>query len=394
MIRYLNNLRLISFFSIICIAFFIVALIVFLIINKKRKQTILIGTGTIIIYMVSILLLHVFNYKISKNTFIPINYSSFNWQNSQSINNTDLIEALDDANKLKRLYSIVIIKDGQLFAERYYHGASSNCAFSIKSVTKTIISLLVGIAINENLIDSLDQNIIDFFPEYRDKVNDKRKLDITVKDLLTMKAGFAEDCYDNFNYLFTQIPLAFNPNEKFQYSNISSNLLSEIITRVSDMSTKEFADKKLFTPLGIQSAKWIKMSNGTEAGQAGIYLTTRDMARIGYLILQKGKIDQEQIISLDWITLMTTDHNNRNDDDWIYHSCYKETGYGLHCWISEINGIIVYTARGHGGQMIQIFPKQDLVFAATQKANFTWPSQHLDRIDIFCNLIEIVLKKD
>lgn len=395
MMRHFDNLSMISNISFLGIIILLILIIAYLIFNKKRKQTLIVGVPVLVMYAASIFLIHLFNPQILRDTYIPISYKPFNWEHNISTQSSELNNILEKVEDIDRLQSIAIIQNGKLKAEKYYHGASENNAFNVRSVTKTVISLLIGIAIEEKVIDSLTQPIIELFPEYKESINDKRKLKITVKDLLTMKAGFAYDCYDCTEYLFTQMPLNNEPGKTFSYSNVSFNLLSEIIHRQSKKNTIDYATEKLFKPLGIQTSKWNELNSGTSTGADGLYLATRDMARIGYLMLNNGEIDSLTIVPKDWIKKMLIDYNQNKNDDWVYGTSdsYIEKGYGLGCWITDTKGHKMYTARGHGGQMIHVIPDKKLVIAITQKDLFMRPNEHIDNPDLLFKILDVLIKE-
>ncbi len=374
--------------SILGILVFSIIISAYLIFDKNRKQTLTISVPFLVLFLLTNYLFGRFNYIVFRDTFISTNYKSFNWEQGKPVN--ELNTALNELEDIDRLYSVVVIKNGKLIAKRYYHGASENNAFNLNSVTKTVTSLLIGIAIEEKIIDSLTQPIINFFPEFREKLNDPRKLKISVQDLLSMKAGFAYDCFDCTEFFFTKMPLVSEPGQTFLYSNGSYNLLSEIILKQSKKSAMEYASKKLFKPLNIQTEKWHKLSNGNNSGAFGLYLTTTDMARIGLLLLKDGKIDSNLIVSENWIKRMqfnyTTNYKRKNENS----SNFKVKGYGLGCWITETNGYKTFTARGHGGQMIHIIPDKNIVIAITQKDLFIKPNQQIDKPELLFNILSIM----
>lgn len=162
-------------------------------------------------------------------------------------------------------YSFLVIRNGVIVFERYYQGHGADNLFDVRSVTKSFISALIGMALIEMNILNLDQTILSCFPEYKADHMDPRKATITIKDLLTMKSGMAWDedyeferlsLSDNWiQYIFSR-PMGDNPGHVFNYNSGASHILSELIRRVTGMNAFEFAQQRLFPSLGIHHAHW------------------------------------------------------------------------------------------------------------------------------------------
>ena len=247
---------------------------------------------------------------------------SYNWEKSspkkQGLDTKILKSAYNEVKSKPYINSLVIIKNGYLVKEEYFNGGDRNTLDLTYSVTKSIISALIGIAIDKGYIKGLDQKIMDFYPEYNTPNLDSRKKDITIRHILTMQAGF--DHENNISKKMISAPnmikaiinseLKFDPGTDYLYSTSGSHLLSGIITKATQMSTKDFAIKYLFKPLDIKSVIWTTDQNGIYTGGAGLFLTPRDMARFGYLYLQKGQLNEQQIISAEWIKISTQNHRS------------------------------------------------------------------------------------
>jgi len=255
-------------------------------------------------------------------------------------------------------HSILIIRNGYMVTEAYWAPYNKNTTHNIKSASKSIISALVGIALEKKYLNNLHQNVSEFFPEY---VPEPSKQDISLFDLLTMKAGFnwREDSgpnpYDLENWI--KIPMRDRPGEKFEYNTTLTHMMSAILTKVCRQSTKNFADKYLFEPLGIQSYQWTKGSDGYYHGGSDIFLTPRDMAKFGYLFLNRGKWNQQQVVSEEWVK-ESTSLKVKIPDNVNYA---KDLDYGYWWWIQEKG----YMAWGAGGQYIIVRPDLDLVVVIT-----------------------------
>ena len=271
------------------------------------------------------------------------------------------------------IYSVLVVKNGYLVYEKYYNGANTGSSNPVYSVTKSVMSALTGIAINKNLIRSIDQKAAEFLPEYFKQIDDTRKKEITIKNILTMSGGL-ESIDSNYYGYFTSKdyiayalgkPLINNIGEKFDYNTGLSHLLSGIITESSDMNTSEFANKYLFEPLGIDGSIWDMAGGGYYGGGAGLYLKPRDMAKLGYLYLNKGKWDGAQIIPEEWVEETKTKQI----------SVEPGVDYGYLFWLynnrAKINEktYFSYAATGAGGQYIMIVPDLDLVAVITANEN-------------------------
>jgi len=288
--------------------------------------------------------------------------------------------------------SFIIVQDYRLLYEKYYNNWDTTDLNSIKSVTKSINALLVGKAIELGLIDSVEQKISDFFPEYFESVNDSLKEEIRIKNLLTMSAGFE---WNNFGgkyrsgwdlykgnrneYLITQTVMGSNPGEIFNYNSGLSHMLSSIITEKSGMSTEQFAEKYLFDSLGITNYKWTKDRNGYNLGNSELFLTSRDMAKIGLLILKNGFWYDKQLIDSAYINEMLSPQIKTAG----IGEKYSEH-YGYQWWVKTYKDVTINFAAGYGGQYIFVIPKFDLVLVFTtnwQKSNSSFkPLELIERL--------------
>lgn len=254
----------------------------------------------------------------------------------------------------------------------------------IFSATKSFTSALIGIAIQEGYIDSLDQRMIDFYPEYDNHDLDPRKKNITIRHLLTMQSGFDQESNiglevglaPNMIAAIIGSELRFDPGTDFLYSTHGSHILSGIITKATGMSALEYAIKKLFTPMGVQTMYWSHDQNGITYGGSGLYLTPRDMARFGHLFIEKGYLDTQQIIPADWIALSVRNHRN-------YREPWKEmndVGYGFQWWTGRFDQYPLYFASGYGGQCIINIPDLNMIIVATMDASTEIGYQHMESL--------------
>ncbi len=286
--------------------------------------------------------------------------------NSTMLNKMD--EELEyEYSPYRNINSVVVIKDGQLIFENYYNGYDQNTLFEVKSVTKTITSALTGIAIDKGYIEGVNEKVVDYFPEYFSGDEGQKFNEVTIKHLLTMSEGIEWDNSEEGRKEFFTNPKKYllglefveEPGKVFSYNETSPNILSRIITKTTDMKASEFADKYLFGPLGIEDRFWYD-HQGYTVGGSTLQLRTRDMAKIGYLYLNNGKWNGEQIISEKWINESTQAHINPRG----------RREYGYYIWIDRvITGDDVYFAAGYGGQYIFVVEEYDLVIAINSRVD-------------------------
>jgi CubicO group peptidase (beta-lactamase class C family) len=265
------------------------------------------------------------------------------------------------ATQLPDLRSVLISRKGSLVYEQYYAGASSSQAVNMKSASKSIISALTGIAIDKGYITGLDQRIGDFFPELNGS-----KSEISIEDLLTMQSGLESTSSSNYgrwilskNWVeFTlQQPLRAEPGTQMIYSTGSTHLLSAIISKASGMSTKEFAQRFLATPMDFRLAYWTQDPQGIFFGGNDMEITPRQMLAFGQLYLNNGLHKDQRILSSDWVQQSHQPHAASPRRHGQFY------GYGW--WIREMAGLKVPLAWGYGGQLIVIVKELDMVMVLT-----------------------------
>ncbi|MEA1010793.1 serine hydrolase [Bacillus cereus] len=281
-------------------------------------------------------------------------------------------EKLDQIIKeeYKNMNGMLVVQKGNVIFEKYYNGYGPNNAFHVASVTKTIISALIGICIDKGYIKSVDQKVIEFFPEYKLKASE-----VTVRHLLTMTAPYPfVDWQEPLEELCTQedwvqytLNRMGNGGEigSFKYSSAGAHVLSAIITSVTGKSAREFANEYLFQPLGMREIPnynmkafgfddlfgkdvkgWVHDPNGISTGGWGLTLTARDMAKFGGLYLNEGNYNGNHILSKSWIKESTE---------------MSENQYGYLWWLREEDGVFSYSAMGDGGNVICCIPERELV---------------------------------
>ncbi|PHE73771.1 serine hydrolase domain-containing protein [Bacillus wiedmannii] len=270
----------------------------------------------------------------------------------------------------ENINGMLVVQKGNVIFGKYYNGHGLDDALHVASVTKTIISALIGICIDKGYIKSVDQKVIEFFSEYKCKVSEA-----TVGHLLTMTAPYPfVDWQEPLEELCTQedwIKYTLNRIGQggeigtFKYSSAGAHVLSAIITSATGKSAREFANEYLFQPLGMREIPnynmkafgfddlfgkdvkgWVHDPNDISTGGWGLTLTIRDMAKFGQMYLNEGIHNGKQILSKSWIKESTEMNQNQ---------------YGYLWWLREEDGIFSYCAMGDGGNMICCVPEKDLV---------------------------------
>lgn len=268
----------------------------------------------------------------------------------------------------KSINSIFVLKDKQLVKEEFYNGSKKGDLVNIQSVTKSIISLLVGIAIDKGLIKSEEVTIHHYFPEELQSNDQKKK--ITIAHLLNHTSGLEWNGYlEHENLLKSSAPSKYilqkkmvaDPGELYNYNSGGTHLLSIILNKATGQTTKEFAEQHLFQTLHFDPVKWEKLEDGFHDGTGiGLHLNPQDLIKIGQLLLDNGKKDNLQLISSEWIG-KSFDQELKSDTKWGLRK--SKHGYG---WYSKTQGgeQILYS-MGYGGQFILIIPSEEIVIVAT-----------------------------
>ena len=295
---------------------------------------------------------------------------------SQNIDIEKLTAAFQTAGLRPFINGIVIVRNGFLVGERYYNGVDQNDAHNVRSISKSFLSALIGIAEERESL-SLDNEVMDYFPEYSGAVQDARVYDATVADLLTMRGGFPgeRDAYfivtSSSDWIHTTLSmqLLFNPGSAFKYSTAATHLLSAILTKAVGQSSLEFGSEQLFQPLGITARNWLQDPQGYYFGGTDMFFTVRDIARFGQLYLDGGKAHGEQLISQSWVEQSLRPSYISKGGNW---GDLDNIAYGRLWWLGEIRGRKVQMALGHGGQFILLFPELNVIIAACSKSEVDW----------------------
>jgi len=272
-----------------------------------------------------------------------------------------------------------VIKNGYLIAEDYFNEGSVDQKDRLQSVTKSYTSALVGIALDQGYLSSVDQKMIDFFPEVADQITDPRKEQITIRDLLQMRAGYPWEETDPALWdgllsgyyvpLIEGFPLITDPGTEFHYSNLTSNWLGIIVDRATGMNLKAYAEENLFLPIGGEAGEWGTDAEGHNNGCGDLHLTARDAAKFGLLYLNDGEYEGNQIVSASWVKESLQRYSENINATGGFPANWglsiSDIGYGYQWWSARAGDHYFDFAWGHGGQLIILLDEFDMVIVVT-----------------------------
>ena len=297
------------------------------------------------------------------------------------MNDKELLHAIK--TECPNTAGIVILKNGQVLYENYFNDHTASDTIHIFSVTKSITSLLIGIAIDQKYIHGPEQKVLDFFPDYQIRRGEKTIQNITLRDVMTMTAPYKyrsepfSKVWGSNDWIKSSLDLlgGKKPAGGFRYSTIGTQILTGILHNATRTPLLDFAAQNLFTPLGIPApdragisnkeehmafyknkyaAGWVVDPQGIPTASWGLTLTPRDMSKIGQLCLSNGSRNGKQIISSDWIKESTREHSR-----WLE----RDLPYGYLWWVLNSENTHAFAALGDGGNTIYVNPEKQLVVA-------------------------------
>lgn len=303
-------------------------------------------------------------------------YEKVMMNNNPVTNLEDLIK-----NDYPNIAGIAIAKNESLVYEKYFNGYTKHDVLHVASVTKSIISVLIGIAVEKGSIKTIEQKVLDFFPDYTIKRGEKTIQNVTIKNLLTMTAPFKyksepyTKVYSSDDWVKAALDLLGGKRGigEFKYSTVGINILSGILANATGQSVIDFSKENLFKPIGINAPNntfiknkedylaflkdkyvtgWISDPKGVNTAGWGLTLTPRDMVRIGQLYLNDGVWNGNKILSSNWVKDSTSEKSR-----------WGELPYGYLWWIVDDG----YAALGDGGNVIYINPKKEMVIAVASR---------------------------
>jgi CubicO group peptidase (beta-lactamase class C family) len=291
----------------------------------------------------------------------------------QGLDSARLVEVLDHIQERDYpVHGIAIVRNGYLVMEAYVHPFRAEDRHHIASCTKSFVSALIGIALEQGYIDSLDQKLLDFFPDRTVANRDRQKEAITLEHLLTMSSGLAwpgrglseslqpqmSQSQDWVQFVLDR-PMGQEPGTGFRYNSGGSHLLAAIVWQTTGRTPLEFARESLFKQLGITNVYWPADPTGLNFGGGGLELRLPDLAKFGYLYLQQGIWEGQAVLPSAWVATSTTAQ---------IETGYMDYDYGYQWWVDSAG---LYHARGFGGQYIFVVPEQNMVVVFV--SGFTGP---------------------
>ncbi|MGD2157616.1 MAG: serine hydrolase [Anaerolineales bacterium] len=280
-----------------------------------------------------------------------------------------------NAAELSNLYGLLVVKDGYLISEGYFNRGSIGQRAVLASVTKSYTSALVGIALDQGCLSSVDQRLMDFFPEFLGQIDDPRKRHIRIEDLLKMRSGYPWEEFtppyldrlvasNNWLPFIVEFPLTSDPGTEFGYSNLTAHLLGVIVARACGTGLLSYAQLNLFSPIDARVGTWPHDANNYYYGSGDISFTARDVAKFGLLYLNDGQYEGKQVISADWVndSLQTYSHDIYNNKLGRY---FRDIGYGYLWWSARAGDHHFNYAWGHGGNLVILLRDLDMIIVTT-----------------------------
>ncbi len=289
-------------------------------------------------------------------------------------NTTDFEKALSRADTSRGLKSLLVLKNDTLIFEKYFDGHSSRKNYHVRSVTKSFISLLTGIALDQGLITNLDESIAPYLSEYTPRKNRKKLQGITIKHLLTMTTGYEwnegsangyidwDRSEDRIDYVLKR-DLAETPGKRFNYNSGTAHLMSVVLEKKIGQPLMTFAKKNLLDPLGIRMDDVNYQSDRRDFvnGGAGLQLRARDMAKIGIMVANNGVYNEKRVVSENWIKQSFEPYASFPGQATVGEETVYTSGYGHLWWLLNIAGNEGALAWGWGGQFILVVPELDVI---------------------------------
>ncbi|MHA1961332.1 MAG: serine hydrolase domain-containing protein [Candidatus Thorarchaeota archaeon] len=306
-------------------------------------------------------------------TYVPDTHWESTTPEEQGMSSAVLNEMIQFINESEAaMRGLVVTRNGYIVTEQYWGSYNENTSHHIFSCTKSFTSALIGIAMKEGFLDNVSQNVLDFFPDMTFANPSPLKESMTLEHLLTMTHGLDWNEH-NISYLdnsnmynqmfrsldpiqfFLDLPMVYTPGEHWVYTTGASHLLSAILQRVTNMTSREFAELHLFGPMSADIGMW-SVVRGVNHGGTQLYITPRTMAKLGLLYLNNGTWGDQEILPEDWVIASTSP----------YVGIWGNVSYGYQWWIDE--GHQGYLALGSEGQNIYVNPEYNIVVAITASA--------------------------
>jgi CubicO group peptidase (beta-lactamase class C family) len=337
----------------------------------------------LLLYVPLLLITLLFSCK-DDNPVIPDNTPVSTGDIFDSVIINNLITRIDNGD-YGEIHSLLIYKDDSLVVERYFWGYGRENLHVCYSVTKSVTSALIGIAIDKGNLNGVNGKILSFFPEYTNiRAKSEWKSSITLDHVLSMSAGFN---WDEFTFPYTDprnditdfinssdwikyildLPVIYEPGTVFTYNSGCSTLLGEVIYKTTNVKADQFCETNIFDPLGIVNWQWERGPDNVINTFGGLRLRPVDMLKFGRLYLKKGKWNGEQLISESWVDNSTATKININGNNEYAYQWWRYTNAGSTGRVLQVND--VFYALGWGGQLVWVVPHLNMV-AVTTGANY------------------------
>jgi CubicO group peptidase (beta-lactamase class C family) len=289
----------------------------------------------------------------------------------------ELVTLIREGERFPDLHGLLIVRNGYLVVEEYFDSWNPGLLHTLQSVSKSFTSALIGIAIEEGHVESVDEHVIDFFPQWRDELaQDPRWAAVRLQDLLTMRSGtdYHERGQNSPHFQLNRTPLGWDqfyldrpmvrdPGTYWQYDSGGVILMSAMLKQRSGLHADAYADRYLFAPLGIERSFWYRNQEGHPHTGGGLRLLPRDMARFGLLYLRGGRWRDQQVVPAEWVEESTRQHVA------FESTARHSTGYAYLWWILEPDpeggNEPIYAAMGFRAQYIFVVPEHDMVVVVT-----------------------------
>lgn len=285
---------------------------------------------------------------------------------SQGLDPGRLARGVERVGELSGARSLLVVRNGRIVAERSFAGSNLNGQpHDVKSASKSLLSALVGIALDRGWIGGLDATIADLLPGYAETLPPEKRR-IALADVLAMSSGLESTSgehygawvsTDDWTRAALARPLAAPPGEDFAYSTGSSHLVSAILTEATGRSTLELARDLLLEPVGMTVHSWDRSPEGYYFGGNSVRMTPRDLARLGQLYLQEGRWNRRQVVPADWVRRSTEEHAEGWPD--------RYGAYGYFWWLPPDDPWESYAAVGYGGQFLYVVPELRMLLVMT-----------------------------
>ncbi|MEZ6137765.1 MAG: serine hydrolase [Pirellulaceae bacterium] len=281
---------------------------------------------------------------------------------SQGVSSAGVLAYVKAADaEVDSMHSFMLVRHGQVVAEAWWAPEAADKPHVLWSLSKSFTSTAVGLAVAEGKL-SIDDRVIDFFPDETPEEPSENLKSMRVRDLLTMSTGHQDEVnlrdQTHWRRAFLSHPVPHKPGTHFRYNTPATYMLSAIMQKVTEQKVVDYLQTRLFTPLGIAPPKWDTSPEDVSLGGYGLYLCTEDIAKFGQLYLQKGKWNGKQLIPENWIAQATSKQVSNGSDpqrDW-------DQGYGFQFWRCRHNA---FRGDGKDGQFCIVLPDLDAVVAIT-----------------------------